>query len=155
MNHKANTKKSQNQLHTLSHSKSTVFKETSLHAVDTSKTSLKHKRTKTKNLAYDATAGHRLYLKSRVRSSRKERSVKKPQPEHQEKVSLVSARSKYLVDRKKYNSKLKEERLTGRSKEEYLKQKRYLHEVICTFSPEISNNSKMLTANHTKVRLLN
>jgi hypothetical protein len=154
LNKKVNNKQPQTQFHTLSHSKSTVFKEISLHSVDTPKATMRHKRTKTKNLVYDATAGHRLYLKSRVRSSRRERSVKKlkHQPEKQEKISLMSARSKYLADKKKYGNRVKEEKLTGRSKEEYLKQKKHLHEVICTFTPEISSNSKMMTIHHTKVR---
>ena len=69
----------------------------------------------------------------------------------------MSSRSKWILDEKKYNdmyetesswnkkSILNKERCIDKSVNEYIAKKKYEEQVICTFKPEISENSKIIT----------
>lgn len=69
-----------------------------------------HIRTKTTSLAYDANAGHRLYVKNRGLSSRRERSINKIRAQQTSqlaktdrklsKTTLLSSRSKWVLNEK-------------------------------------------------------
>ena len=70
------------------------------------------RKSDTNNIEYDANAGHRLYLKSRWLSSKRERSLNKIRKEKQwkskrekekmAKTSLISPQSQWIVDERKY-----------------------------------------------------
>ena len=63
----------------MQHSKSTYLKENKLYTVDfdTKKKRKPMRERKSKDLEYDATIGHRLYVKSRGFSSKREQSIRK------------------------------------------------------------------------------
>lgn len=102
-----------NTVHTLGHSKSTYLKDSGLNTTQAKKEPSKHTRTKTaKELTYDANAGHRLYIKSRGQSSKRERSLKQLQrrksmreqklKDDLGKTSLMSPNSQWILDEKRY-----------------------------------------------------
>lgn len=102
-----------NTVHTLRHSKSTYLKDLGSSTAQPKKDSVKHTRTKTsKELVYDANAGHRLYIKSRGLSSKRERSLKQLQRRKSMKeqklkdelckTSLMSPNSQWILDEKRY-----------------------------------------------------
>lgn len=71
-----------------------------------------HRKSDSNNIEYDANAGHRLYLKSRWLSNKRERSLKKvrkekiyqanKEKEQMIKTSLTSPQSQWILDEKKY-----------------------------------------------------
>ncbi len=98
----------------LQHSKSTYLNENKLYTVDgTPKKARKLCRNQTRrDLDYNASAGHSLYLKSRGKSSKRDRSIHKSmrrkslkQKREQDKLgktTLMSERSRRILDKKEF-----------------------------------------------------
>ncbi|CAI2385688.1 unnamed protein product [Moneuplotes crassus] len=158
----------------LKHSKSTYINEDKLYTLDsTPKKSKKYGRNNTKgDLAYDACAGHSLYLKSRGKSRKKEHSIKrikrrrsmkqKKVQDELTKVPLMSNKSKWILKSKNLDSTFKDEtlltagadqqRLIERTKQEYIQEKNKKY----NFEPHITKKSKELAKNyHTDQKLAN
>lgn len=131
-------------------------------------------RTKsTKEIRYDANAGHRLYAKSRGQSTKREKSLRtmrrhksvaeKKFSESLNQTSLMSSKSKWILNEREYgrmyatdsnwNKKdiLNEVRYYDRSVNEYLQQKVYEQQVVWTFNPNISKNSKEIASRKRNV----
>lgn len=89
------------------HSKSTYLKKYTVDSIDCgAKKAKKHTRTSTKDLQYNASAGHRLYVKSRGQSSKREQSIRRRTTMESEvtakdlcRPTLMSSNSKYLADK--------------------------------------------------------
>jgi hypothetical protein len=93
----------------MKHSKSTYLKEYTVDSIDCHvKKTTKQKRVDTKDLQYNANAGHRLYAKSRGLSSKREQSLRKIRRRKSMKneaiakdlckTPLISSNSKYIAD---------------------------------------------------------
>jgi outer membrane protein assembly factor BamA len=92
----------------MTHSKSTHLKKYNAGSIDCgTKKVKKHTRTNTKDLQYNASAGHRLYVKSRGQSSKREQSIRRRTTAMESEVAakdlckptLISSNSKYLADK--------------------------------------------------------
>jgi len=97
---------------TMGHSKSGYLKEQTLYTMDADKpTKICAKKKKKADLDYNANIGHRLYVKSRGLSSKRDRSIHKNRRQKSVRESqqlanpppqCMSSHSKWILDKKKY-----------------------------------------------------
>lgn len=124
-----------------------------------------------KQLMFDANIGHRLYVKSRGQSIKREKSLRSrrqsqrenEQKEQVNKKSLISEGSKWILQEKSFrdfnsssstwNRKnlLNDMTYAEKSVNEYKKKKQYEQEVLCTFKPKITKNSQLLANRKSQV----